>query len=235
MTNHETLSPEAWQKARIALLEQERDLTHRREALAAERRALPWVRVDTDYRFEGASGTVSLGELFDGRSQLAVYHFMFAPDWQAGCKSCSFWADSYNGSLEHLAARDVSLVAVSRAPFAKLNTFRKRMGWKFPWVSSGDGPFNRDFGVFFDEAERSEGRASYNYGKSGFPVADAPGFSVFYKEADGPIFHTYSTYARGLDPVNATYQILDMVPKGRDEKSGGPPMSWVRLHDEYDQ
>jgi len=226
-------SREEWLAARRALLAREKELTHAREALAEARRALPWVRVDTPYVFDTERGPRSLAELFDGSGQLLVYHFMFPASWEAGCKSCSFWADGYDGVRPHLAARDVTLVAVSKAPLAKLLAFRARMGWSFPWVSSAANDFNRDYGVSFTPEEIASRAKRYNFGTQPFGVEEAPGISVFAKDARGDVFHTYSCYSRGLDWVNPAYQLLDLVPKGRDEAGLPHPMAWVRLHDDY--
>jgi len=222
-----------WLEARRSLLAREKELTHAREALAAERRALPWVRVEKPYAFESERGKRTLAELFEGRGQLLVYHFMFPASWEAGCKSCSFWADGYDGVQPHLAARDVTLVAISKAPLARLVAFRARMGWSFPWASSAENDFNRDFGVSITPDEISSRAPVYNFGTQPFGVEEAPGISVFAKDARGDVFHTYSCYSRGLDWLNPAYQLLDLVPKGRDEAGLPHPMAWVRLHDQY--
>jgi predicted dithiol-disulfide oxidoreductase (DUF899 family) len=228
-----TVSREEWLKERTALLAREKELTHAREALAQARRALPWVRVEKRYVFDAEEGPRTLAELFDGRSQLLVYHFMFPASWAAGCKSCSFWADGYDGIQPHLAARDVRLIAVSKAPLAKLVAFRARMGWSFPWVSSAQNDFNRDFGVSFTPDEIAGRAKLYNFGTQPFGVEEAPGISVFVRDERGDVHHTYSCYSRGLDWLNPAYQLLDLVPKGRDEAGLPHPMAWVRLHDEY--
>ncbi len=233
MTDHKVVSQEEWVKARVAFMAKEKEFTHQREKLAEERRQLPWVKIDKDYTFQSDSGTETLSDLFQGRSQLVVYHFMFGPDWQEGCKSCSFWADNYNGSIEHLAARDVSLVAVSVGPLAKLNEFQQRMGWNFKWVSSAQTDFSKDFHVWASPEEIENGTTFYNFKKGNHYGEHMPGMSVFATDKDGQIFHTYSCYARGLDPVNSTYQILDLTPKGRDEKELPFPMAWVNHHDKY--
>lgn len=232
MTAHPVVSRQDWLAARKALLEREKAFTRARDALSAERRALPWVRIDKDYAFAGPAGRLSLGDLFGGRSQLAVYHFMLGPDWNEGCKSCSFWADNFNGIDVHLAQRDLALVAVSRAPLAKIDAFKRRMGWTFRWVSSFGSDFNRDFGVSFTP-EELRGEVEYNYARQTFPADEAPGMSLFARDPDGTVFHTYSCYARGLDMLNGAYHILDLAPKGRDE--GGQPytMAWLRHHDRY--
>jgi len=235
MPTHPVVDPEQWVAARKALLEKEKEFTRARDALSAARRALPWEKVDAAYTFAGPNGPETLADLFDGRSQLIVYHFMFDPTWDEGCKSCSFMADHFDPAIVHLAQRDVTMVAASTAPLAKLDAFRKRMGWKFKWVSSGDGPFNRDYQVTFTPEEIDKGTAYYNYTAGGFPVAEAPGLSVFYKDDAGQIFHTYSGYARGLDLYLTTYNYLDLVPKGRDEQDLPYSMGWLRLHDAYDE
>ncbi len=226
------VSRETWLVARKALLAKEKELTRQRDGLSAERRALPWVKVDKAYVFEGPGGKESLADLFAGSSQLLAYHFMFGPDWQEGCPSCSFWADNYNGIVRHLKHRDVQLVAISRAPIDKLEAYRRRMGWSFKWVSSLGSDFNRDYHVSFAPEEKAG--AYYNYQSGGFSSTEAPGVSVFLKDEGGAIFHTYSCYARGLDTLNSAYQLLDLVPKGRDEEGLPHPMAWVRRHDRYE-
>jgi predicted dithiol-disulfide oxidoreductase (DUF899 family) len=195
---------------------------------------MPWVKVDTDYVFEGPNGQVTLGDLFAGQSQLLVYHFMFGPSWEQGCKSCSFWADNYNGVSVHLNHRDVSLVAISKAPFAQVDAYKQRMGWDFTWVSSNGNDFNRDYHVSFSPEEMEQKERYYNYRMGQFPQEEAPGISVFYKDEQGTIFHTYSCYSRGLDMLNGTYHYLDLMPKGRDEAGLSYSMEWVRHHDKYD-
>lgn len=233
MSTHTVLPHDEWIAARKALLEKEKAFTRARDALSEARQQLPWERVGKDYVFDTPEGRVTLSGLFDGRSQLIVYHFMFGPDWEAGCKSCSFLADHFDPAVIRLAQRDVTMVAASTAPLDKLQRFRERMGWSFRWVSSGGSDFNRDFGVTFTEAEIARGDAEYNYAKRGFPSTEAPGASVFYKNADGAIFHTYSVYQRGLDMFITAYHYLDIVPKGRDEAGLPYTMEWLRLHDEY--
>jgi len=228
------VSPSEWLAARRELLAKEKDLTRRRDALAAERRKLPWVKVDKSYVFDGPNGKVSLADLFDGRSQLVVYHFMFGPDWKEGCPSCSFIADTFDGTAMHLAQRDTTLVAVSRAPFAKIQEFQGRMGWRFRWVSSYGSDFNYDYHVSFTPEEKQQGKTFYNFAINEFPSDEGPGASVFYKDAAGNIFHTYSTFARGLEQALNAYNFLDLTPKGRDEEGIKPhPMAWVRHHDRY--
>ncbi len=233
ITGHKVVSREEWIVARKTLLSKEKDLTRMRDQLAGQRRALPWVKIEKGYAFDAPEGKVTLADLFDGRSQLVIYHFMFGPDWQEGCPSCSFVSDHIDGALPHLAARDVSLAMVSRAPLAKIEAFKQRMGWRFKWVSSYGSDFNRDFRVSFTTEEKAQGKVNYNYAMQEFPSDEAPGRSVFYRDADGHVFHTYSTYARGLEPLVGTYTILDLVPKGRDEDQLGFAMEWVRYHDRY--
>ena len=228
------VSREEWLKARIELLAREKELTRLRDEVAKQRRELPRVRVDKTYRFEGSGGSETLAELFAGKSQLIVYHFMFDPSWEAGCKSCSFWADNYNGIAPHLAARDVTLVTISRAPLPKLQAFQKRMGWDFKWVSSHGSDFNYDFHVSFTPEEMQNGTAEYNFRKGPFQVAEAPGVSVFYRDETGAVFHTYSCYSRGIDILNGAYHYLDLVPKGRDEDGLKYAQAWLRLHDRYE-
>jgi predicted dithiol-disulfide oxidoreductase (DUF899 family) len=231
MESHRIVSREQWIAARMALLAKEKEFTRARDRLSQERRDLPWVRVDKPYVFDGPDGKVTLGSLFAGRSQLIVYHFMFAPDWEEGCKSCSFWADNFERGVVHLAARDVTLVAVSRAPLSKLEAFKRRMGWTFTWVSSAGNDFNFDYHVSFTPQDLAQ-ETTYNYYTAKRSMAELPGISVFCQDAAGAVFHTYSCYARGLDMMNATYHYLDLVPKGRDE-SGPHKMAWVRYRDSY--
>ena len=259
MTTHNTATREEWLAERIELLAAEKELTRRSDALALQRKQLPWVRVDKDYRFETDDGRATLADLFQGRSQLLVYHFMFGPDYQAGCPSCSMIADGFNGFAVHLANHDVALTAVSRAPLAKLQAFKQRMGWTFPWASSHGGEFNFDFAASFTEQQQREKGIDYNYRREAAwtlrgigdaltkggegPVAEIaattgtdvatytrerPGMSAFVRE-DGAIYHTYSTYSRGLDVLWGAYQWLDRAPKGRNETG-----VWWRRHDEYE-
>ncbi len=225
LTLEPTIAPrEEWLRARLDLLQAEKELTRHRDELSRRRRALPWVRIDKDYRFDTEDGPRSLPELFEGRSQLLVYHFMFGPEWPEGCPSCSFWADNFDGVGVHLAHRDVTFLAVSRAPLDRLLAYRSRMGWTFPWVSSSGSDFNLDFGV--------SDSPTYNYAPSEAPQEELPGLSAF-AQRDGEVFHTYSCYARGLDAFNGAYQLLDLTPKGRDEDGLEWPMAWVRRHDAY--
>jgi predicted dithiol-disulfide oxidoreductase (DUF899 family) len=231
MKDHPVVSREAWLEARKALLAKEKAFTRARDELSKERRDLPWVKVEQRYVFDGPKGKESLADLFEGRSQLVVYHFMFAPDWEAGCKHCSLWADNFDPVIVHLNHRDVTMVAISRAPRAKLAAYEKRMGWSFKWLSSEGTTFHVDFGVAFDPARMKDGTAVYNYAAGDPGMTDREGVSVFTKDEAGNVFHTYSAYARGIDMVNTAYHFLDLVPKGRDE--GGKPQHWVRRHDEY--
>ncbi len=232
MTGHRVVSSDEWVAERKALLAREKEFTRLRDELSRERRELPWRQIQKRYLFEGPLGEVTLGELFEGRSQLVVYHFMFAPDWDAGCKSCSFWVDTLDRQVIHLNHRDVSVAAISRAPLDKLEAYRDRMGWSIKWVSSGGSDFNYDFHVSFTQDQIDSGEIQYNYGPSPAFSPDAHGISVFFKDTDGAIYHTYSTFGRGLDMTNGAYQYLDLVPRGRDESDG--PMSWLRRRDEYD-
>ena len=229
--HHPVVSHDEWLDARRSLLAKEKEFTRLREELSQQRRALPWEAVAKDYSFEGPDGNQGLSELFAGRSQLIVYHFMFAPDWDAGCPHCSFWADNFNEIIVHLNQRDVTMIAVSHAPYGKLAAYRKRMGWTFKWVSSNGTDFNFDYQASFTPEQIAEKKALYNFAVQDPGVAEREGISVFYKDESGRLFHTYSTYARGIDIANAAYHYLDMVPKGRDEHGRGP--YWVRRHDEY--
>ena len=229
--NHEVVKHEEWLAARTALLAREKEFTRLRDELSRQRRELPWEAVAKTYAFEGPEGEETLADLFEGRSQLVVYHFMFDPSWDAGCPHCSFWADNFDRIIVHLNQRDVSMVGCSRAPYAQLAAYQKRMGWTFKWVSSSGTEFNRDFAVSFTEAEQKNERGFYNFKMQNPDSPEREGISVFYKDAQGRIFHTYSTYARGIDLMNTAYNYLDLVPKGRDEGGRGP--FWVRRHDEY--
>jgi len=229
------VSEEEWVEARKALLKKEKEFTILRDRLSQQRRDLPWIGVNKQYLFEGPSGKQTLSELCDGRSQLIVYHFMFDPSWEAGCPSCSFWADNFNGIIAHLNQRDVTMVAVSRAPYSKLAAYHKRMGWDFKWVSSYDTDFNLDYDVSFTPEELVKKEAFYNFGIQDPFSSEREGVSVFYKVSAGKVFHTYSAYARGIDMLNVAYHYLDLVPKGRDETGHDFPQFWVRRHDEYDK
>jgi predicted dithiol-disulfide oxidoreductase (DUF899 family) len=228
------VSRDEWLVARKALLIKEKALTRATDDISVERRRLPVVRVEKSYVFETPSGRRTLAELFDGRSQLVVYHFMMGPEWAEGCPSCSLLADHFHGSLVHLAERDVTLTAVSRAPLSNIEAFKRRMGWTFPWVSSYANDFNWDYHVSFTKEEMAAGTMYYNFGSAQFPADEAPGLSVFYTDDSGAVFHTYSTYARGGEPFIGVYHYLDLVPKGRDEEGLAFPMAWVRHHDRYD-
>jgi predicted dithiol-disulfide oxidoreductase (DUF899 family) len=229
LNEHDVVQHDEWIAARKALLEKEKEFTKLRDDLSRQRRELPWERVEKEYLFEGPDGKETLGDLFDGRSQLVVYHFMFGPDDDVGCKSCSFWADNFNPNVVHLRARDVTLVAVSRAPYEKLAAYRKRMGWSFKWVSSTGTDFNLDYGVSFTPEDES--MPVYNYGSLTPKMSEREGMSVFFKDDGGNVLHTYSSYARGIDLLNTAYNYLDTVPKGRDEDGRG--QYWVRRRDEY--
>jgi len=243
ITNHKIVSHEEWIAKRKALLAKEKELTRLRDEVSAQRRDLPWEHVTKKYVFHGPGGAETLEQLFDGRSQLVVYHAMFDPKTvtnrtpytkDAPCSMCSFWMDNFERVVVHLAHRDVTLIAASRAPVEKLEAYRKRMGWTFKWVSVGDGDFNRDYGVSLTPEEIANGQGEYNYARTAIPLAELPGISVFYKDAAAQrVFHTYSTYARGLDMLNLGYHYLDIVPKGRDEEKTRGGNGWVRRRDEY--
>jgi predicted dithiol-disulfide oxidoreductase (DUF899 family) len=233
MQAHKIVSRQAWIEARKALMAREKELTQARDALSEQRRSLPWVEVDKNYVFDGPHGKLTLANLFKGRPQLVVQHVMFAPEWDAACKSCSFWADGFERMVPHLAARDTTMVAVSRASVAKLEAFKTRMGWTFDWVSSGNNDFNSDYGVTFTRQQIEAGKPMYNFGTTPFYGEELPGISVFYRDEAGTVFHTYSTFARGLDMMNAAYHYLDLTPLGRHEDGLPYPMDWVRLRDQY--
>lgn len=223
-----------WLVARKELLTKEKQFTKLRDDLSRQRRELPWEKVERNYVFDGPSGKVTLAELFQGKSQLIIYHFMFGPDWKEGCPSCSLLADHFDGARSHLAARDVQFAVVSRAPMAKLEPFKKRMGWNFNWVSSNTNDFNRDYHVSFTKDEIESGNMTYNYTTQKFPSEEGPGASVFYKDKSGAIYHTYSSFGRGLDIMIGAYNWLDIAPKGRDEEGLPYSMAWVRHHDRYE-
>jgi predicted dithiol-disulfide oxidoreductase (DUF899 family) len=233
LKNHPVVSHQQWLAARTAFLAKEKEFTRLRDELSEQRRELPWEAVSKEYGFEGANGKQKLSELFDGRSQLIVYHFMFDPSWEAGCPHCSFWADNFNSVIVHLNQRDVTMIAVSRAPYKKLAAYEKRMGWNFKWVSSSETDFNFDYRVSFTAEELANKEAVYNYGTQNPGHTEREGVSVFYKDPNGGLFHTYSAYARGIDIVNTAYNYMDLLPKGRDE--GDRTQFWVRRHDEYGQ
>lgn len=234
MTNT-IVSQAEWLTARRAHLEREKELTRLRDAVAAERRALPWLRINKAYLFDSADGPKTLADVFDGRSQLAIYHFMFAPEWEEGCKSCSFWADNFEGIGIHLAHRDVTLAAISRGPLAKLQAYKERMGWTFPWYSSARNDFNFDFQVSFTPEQLAAGEAFYNYATRKNSMSDMVGISVFFKGSDSAVYHTYSCYSRGVDIVNGAYHFLDLTPKGRDEDGLSYNQAWIRRHDQYEE
>lgn len=226
------VSPARWLAARRALLKQEKLFTRRRDRLSARRRRLPWVRIEKDYVFDSPRGRVRLADLFDGRSQLVIYHFMLGPGWGEGCKSCSYVSDHLAAAEVHLKAKDVTLAMISHAPLPEIAAFKKRMGWTFPWVSAHRSDFNQDFHVSFTPAEIADGKkVDYNFRPTAVPVEELPGLSVFVRHR-GAVYHTYSTYSRGLDPLITTYQVLDLTPKGRDEDPD-MTMGWVRYHDRY--
>ncbi len=222
-----------WLQARMALLAREKDLTRAADELARVRRALPWVRIDEPYSFDTADGPRTLAQLFGPHHQLLVQHFMLPPEWEEGCPSCSFMADHVDGMAPHLAQRDLAFCAVSRAPLAQLQHFQRRMGWRFRWVSSHGSDFNANFGVSFTPAERATGAVDYNYQRQAFPQPEAPGISVFWRDDAGTVFHTYSTYGRGVEVMMGTYALLDLTPLGRDEDHMDYGMQWVRHHDRY--
>jgi predicted dithiol-disulfide oxidoreductase (DUF899 family) len=232
---HQTVSREQWTAARQALLVQEKELTRLRDQVSAVRRELPWVKVEKNYVFDGPNGKETLADLFAGRSQLVVKHFMLGPGWEEGCVGCSFGTDHLEGALVHLEHHDVTVVMVSRAPLAEIETFRRRMGWHVKWVSSFGGDFNYDFNVSFTPEQVASGKVPYNYGLTDRAGEEMPGMSVFHKDADGQIAHTYSTYARGGEVMLSTYSVLDMTPNGRNETGPNHNLGdWVRLHDRYD-
>lgn len=233
MNYHTVVSHDEWIAARADFLTREKEFARQREELSRQRRALPWERVEKNYVFAGPSGPVTLSDLFAGKSQLIVYHFMFAPGDSEGCPHCSFWADNFDGIDVHLAQRDVRFVAISRAPLAQIAPFEQRMGWNFTWLSSFGTDFNYDFDVSFTPEQLAAGEDFYNYRRGNAGMPDREGISVFYRDEHGDIFHTYSAFARGIDPVNGAYQFLDLVPRGRDEAGHDGPQFWVRHHDRY--
>jgi predicted dithiol-disulfide oxidoreductase (DUF899 family) len=235
LDNHKIVSKNEWIAARKVLLKKEKEFTALRDQLSQQRRDLPWVAVDKEYVFDGPNGKETLPDLFDGRSQLIVYHFMYDPNWDVGCPSCSFWADNFNDIIVHLNQRDVTLIAISKAPFNKIAAYKKRMGWDFKWVSSYDTDFNFDYHVSFTQEELAKKKAFYNFISQDPRTSEREGISVFYKDLSDKIFYTYSAYARGIDILNNTYNYLDLVPKGRDEDGYDFPMAWVRRHDEYNK
>src|SRR2546423_11545155 len=233
MNHPEIVSEAQWLVARKDLLAREKEFTRQRDAVSAARRELPWVKIDKEYVFDGADGKETLADLFDGRSQLIVYHFMLGPGWEEGCKSCSYLADHFDGANWHLPHRDVTFVVVSRAPLAEIQSYQKRMGWRFTWLSSHGNDFNFDYHVSATEDEKAKKKMFYNYKMGELLSEEMPGLSVFFKDEKGELFHTYSTYARGLDILVGAYNLLDVTPKGRDEDQFDSTMEWVRRHDEY--
>jgi len=233
-SQHAVVSPDQWLAERRKLLAREKELSRLQDEVAARRRALPWVRVDKHYVFDTRDGQRSLAELFEGRSQLMVQHFMLGPGWEQGCPSCSFMADHTDGMNIHLAHRDITFTAISRAPLDEIERFRARMGWQFKWVSSNRNDFNYDFHVSFAPEHRSDGEVYYNFGMTAFPSEEAPGLSLFYRNASNEVFHTYSTFGRGVEVMMGTYHMLDLAPKGRDERDVPYKMEWVRHHDRYE-
>jgi predicted dithiol-disulfide oxidoreductase (DUF899 family) len=229
------VAPAEWLAARVELLKKEKEFTKLRDEISRQRRELPWEKVTKQYVFDGPNGKETLADLFGGKSQLIVYHFMLGPGWEQGCPSCSYISDHLDGSIPHLAARDVRLVVISRAPLAQIEAFKKRMGWGFKWVSSYGSDFNPDYQASAGKEEAANGEVYYNYTMQKFPSEERPGTSVFYKDADGEVFHTYSSYARGLDILVGAYNWLDITPKGRDEEGLAHSMAWVRHHDRYDE
>jgi predicted dithiol-disulfide oxidoreductase (DUF899 family) len=235
MKPHKVVSHDQWIAARKTYLAEEKAFSRARDALARKRRELPWEKVEKNYMFDAPDGKQSLADLFGGKSQLIIYHFMLGPGWEAGCPSCSLLADHFDGAVVHLAQRDVSFAVVSRAPLPEIEAFKRRMGWRFKWVSSFGSDFNADYQVSFTPEEKATGKVLYNYEFiDGFPSEERPGASVFYKNAAGEVFHTYSTYGRGLDILIGAYNFLDLSPKGRDEEGLAWSMAWVRHHDRYD-
>jgi predicted dithiol-disulfide oxidoreductase (DUF899 family) len=232
--NHPVVSADRWVAERKTLLAREKELMRLHDQIARERRALPWERIEKDYVFDAPEGRRTLADLFEDRHQLLVQHFMFGPEWEQGCPSCSFMADHTDGMNVHLAHRDIMMVAISRAPLADIETFRQRMGWQFKWVSSYGSDFNRDFAVSFTPEEQARGEVYYNYGMRPFLSEELPGVSVFYKDDAGDVFHTYSTYGRGVEVMMGAYSLMDLTPKGRDERDVPHKMEWVRHHDRYE-
>jgi len=229
--NHKVVNHQEWLQARTEFLAKEKEFTRLRDELSQQRRDLPWEEITKNYTFEGPKDKETLSDLFEGRSQLIVYHFMFGPDWQGGCPHCSFWADNFNPIIVHLNNRDVTMLAISRAPYSKIDAYKKRMGWSFKWVSSAGTDFNFDFQASFPVEDLKKGHVVYNYAERPEKSSEREGISAFFRDPSGRIFHTYSTYARGIDLMNTAYNYLDLAPKGRDENGQG--QFWVRRHDEY--
>ncbi len=235
LENPTVVSPEKWLAARRELLREEKEFTQLQDKINARRRALPWVKIEKPYTFESLGSRVSLADLFDGRSQLIIQHFMFGAGWEEGCKACSFMTDHFNPTAVHLAARDVSFAAISHAPLEEILPFKQRMGWNINWVSSHGTSFNHDFHVYFTPEEMAKGKVYYNYGMVEAPFEELPGISVFARDVAGAVYHTYSTYGRGVEIIMGTYPLLDLVPKGRDENELENGMAWIRHHDRYNQ
>ena len=235
LTSHKVVSEQEWVEARKALLEKEKQYTRMRDELSLQRRQLPWVKVEKNYAFDGPNGKQTLADLFDGRSQLAIYHFMLGPGWEQGCQSCSFLADHFDGLIPHVNARDLTFAVVSRAPIDEIQSFQKRMGWNFKWLSSNKNSFNFDYHVSATPEGVKSGKTYYNFQETKSPSEEMPGLSVFYKNPDGEIFHTYSAYARGLEDMISAYMIIDYSPRGRHEEGLSYPMAWVRHHDRYEE
>ena len=232
MENRKVVSQKAWLASRKKLLAKEKKFSKLRDAMNAERRKLPWVKTEKDYVFEGPDGKASLSDLFGGKSQLIIYHFMFGPDWGDGCPHCSFWADHYDSVQHHIGQRDTAFAVISRAPWKEIKPFKKRMSWKFKWVSSSGSDFNFDFNVSFTPEQLKNGTAIYNYARLDMDIDEREGVSAFYRDKNGDIYHTYSAYARGIDLMNTTYNFLDLTAKGRDENPEAR-QDWVRYHDQY--
>ena len=224
-----------WLAARKALLAEEKAFLRKRDELSAKRRTLPWVKIDEEYQFDSPNGRINLSDLFGDKSQLTIYHFMLGEDWEQGCPSCSFWADGFDGTTAHMAHRDAAFTCVSNAPLAKIDAYKKRMGWAFDWVSCHGSNFNHDYHASFTAEEMAAGKMQYNYRETSFPADEAPAISIFAKDEEGNVYHTYSCYSRGLDNMNVTYQYLDLLPKGRDEAELPHPMAWVKRHDQYSE
>ena len=233
-TQPKVTTPELWLAARQELLRDEKEFTRLQDKINARRRALPWVKITKPYTFDSPRGKVTLADLFEGRSQLIVQHFMLGTGWEEGCKACSFMMDHFNPTVPHLAARDVSFAAISHAPLAEIRPFKKRMGWDINWVSSQGPDFNSDVHVSFTPEELAKGKVYYNYGMMAFPMEEAPGVSVFARDAKGDVYHTYSTFGRGVEFIMDTYRLIDLVPKGRNEEKDEYGMQWLRHHDNYE-
>lgn len=235
MNNPAIVSREKWLESRRALLIKEKELTRLRDEVSLQRQEMPWVKVEKQYQFDGPDGEASLSDLFVGKQQLLIYHFMLGPDWEEGCTSCSFWADNFDGIDIHLAHRDISFLAVSRAPYDKLAAYKKRMGWRFKWLSSFGSDLNYDYQVSFTPEQKEDNEIEYNFRKTPYFIDELVGVSVFAKDEQGDIFHTYSTYSRGVDMLNGAYNYIDLTPKGRDEHGEAQNMGWLKRHDQYEK